>query len=298
MMYSVVIPTYKRNTDLLECLKRLAPYFDCGENDSTKQSIEVIVSDDAADFELKRMIESRYRWCRYVIGPARGPAANRNHGASKAMGDWIVFTDDDCLPQPGWLRAYAELESQYDVLEGRTTSEGDRRRVDEECPTNETGGYLWSCNFAIRRSVFNDLRGFNEGFPAAAMEDVEFRKRIEKAGLRITYVPKAIVHHPWRRRKGVDFLKAKAKSVAICTDLHPEMHTDFSLKKVLVKTLITIKSSLAYSARSGNIRGLARQIYLDIYLNASTWREVVKRAASSPSYRCVVKATTFDSEGQ
>jgi GT2 family glycosyltransferase len=279
MFYSVVIPTYKRNADLLECLKRLEPYFESDDSSSMKQSIEVIVSDDAADVDLKQTIERHYPWCRYVIGPARGPAANRNHGASKATGDWIVFTDDDCLPQPGWLKAYAELGSQYDVLEGRTTAEGDRQRIDEECPTNETGGYLWSCNFAIKKDVFNDLRGFNEGFPAAAMEDVELRKRIEKSGLRIAYVPKAVVHHPWRSRKGVDFLKAKAKSVAICTDFHPEMQSDFSFKKVLVKTLITVKASLAYSARNKNIRGLARGIYLDVYLNTLIWREVRKRRA-------------------
>jgi GT2 family glycosyltransferase len=283
VLFSVIIPTYKRNSDLMECLGCLQSYFTDSSDDEMRNNMEVIVSDDAGDIELRRLIEQRYPWCRYEIGPARGPAANRNHGASRAMGEWIVFTDDDCLPQPGWLNAYAELESQYDVMEGRTTAEGIRRRIDEECPTNETGGYLWSCNFAIRRNAFNDLRGFNEGFPAAAMEDVELRKRIDKSQYRVVYVPRAIVHHPWRTRKGISFLKAKAKSIAICVNLHPEMENDFSLQKVFKKTLITLKTSLVYCIRNKTISGISRQLYLDIYLSASTWREVRKMKSSQVS---------------
>lgn len=276
ILFSIVIPTYKRKLELLECLSHLKPYFSSSSIPRSKNSIEVIVSDDAADTELANTVEQRYPWCRYVVGPAKGPAANRNYGASKAEGKWIIFTDDDCLPQPGWLEAYAELADQYDVMEGRTSAKGIRRRIDEECPTNETGGYLWSCNFAIRRQVFNDLRGFNEGFPAAAMEDVELRKRIEKSGFRVAYIPHAVVYHPWRVRKGAKFLRDKAKSIAFCVQLHPEMKDNFALKTILRKTLTQGKLSLISCIQNKSIRGASRQIFLDIYLSILTWIEVKK----------------------
>ena len=35
----------------------------------------------------------------------KGPAGNRNAGAARAMGEWIVFIDDDCIAQKDtfWL---------------------------------------------------------------------------------------------------------------------------------------------------------------------------------------------------
>ena len=40
-----------------------------------------------------------------------GPAAARNAGAKRARGEFLAFTDDDCLPEPGWLTGLAEALS-------------------------------------------------------------------------------------------------------------------------------------------------------------------------------------------
>jgi glycosyltransferase involved in cell wall biosynthesis len=34
-----------------------------------------------------------------------GPATARNAGAQASRGAYVVFTDDDCRPDPGWLGA-------------------------------------------------------------------------------------------------------------------------------------------------------------------------------------------------
>jgi GT2 family glycosyltransferase len=274
VLISVIIPTFKRNEELIVCLQSLQHYFIDGNSVGLYSSVEVVVSDDAADKELQAFIGVTYPWCRYTIGPGRGPSANRNHGAYVAKGEWIVFTDDDCLPQPGWLEAYASIGGKYEVMEGRTSAEGIRSRVDEECPTNETGGYLWSCNLAIKKDIFMRLGGFNEDFPAAAMEDVDLRKRIEKEGIDWIFVQDAVVKHPWRQRKDVRFVKKKAQSVASFIMLHPEMAKQYTLRALVYKLLVSLKSSLLYCLNQNNIRGLARQTYLETYLAASIWKEV------------------------
>ena len=202
--FSVVVPTHRRNDLLARCLDRLAP----GAQTLPAAAYEVIVADDGPGGENARaMARECYPWVRWVAGPRRGPAANRNRGAAEARGDWLVFTDDDCLPTPGWLAGYAarlDAASSGDgpaprVLEGRTTA-GNARGYGPflSVPSNLHGGYLWSCNFAIERRLFGELEGFDENFPFPHLEDVDLRARLEERGERFPFVPAAEVEHPPR----------------------------------------------------------------------------------------------------
>ena len=273
-VFSIIIPTYHRIQDLCQCLDCLAPYFDQAAQLNHGISLELIVSDDARDPRLSALLEHRYPWCLYTAGPACGPAANRNHGAHQASGEWLVFTDDDCLPQPGWIEAFAQHTDQRDVLEGRTSAVGHRTHLDQECPINETGGYLWSCNFAVRRELFLQLGGFNEDFPSAAMEDVEFNQRINKAGLRRTFLPTAHVNHPWRRIKGRSFLTAHAQSVAAYVRLHPETATSYSLSAQLMSLFRDVKATFINCYDTRTVQGLPRMIAIRIFSRFSNWQAV------------------------
>ena len=43
---------------------------------------------------------------RLLACAAPGSYAARNAGAAEARGAWLVFTDADCRPDPGWLAAF------------------------------------------------------------------------------------------------------------------------------------------------------------------------------------------------
>jgi len=193
---SIIIPTYQRNQDLYKCLDCIRS---CIENEAIidQNRIETIVSDDARDPALKREIRAHYPWVRYLNGPQKGPAANRNNGAKEATGEWLIFTDDDCLPQHQWLDSFFGSFDQAEVLEGKTIADRPQQRLDEESPINVSGGLLWSCNFAIKKSLFTEIGGFDEDFPHAAMEDVDFRIRLQKMAIPIQFVD-AVIIHPWR----------------------------------------------------------------------------------------------------
>ncbi len=196
-VWSVVIPTRDRRQALAECLRRLA----AGAQSLDAVQYEVIVSDDGDFDATDAWLRAEAPWARHVRGSGRGPAANRNAGVRAARGTWIVFADDDVLPSAGWLAAYAvAAATDAPVLEGRTTCVAGLRSPRDHAPENNAGGALWSCNFAIRRSVFEQVGGFDEGFVFPHMEDADLRERLRAAHQAIAWVSDAIVDHPPRRQ--------------------------------------------------------------------------------------------------
>ncbi len=226
-LFSVIIPTYHRNDLLAKCLDCLAP----GVQTLTADQYEVIVTDDGSETTAEEMIQARYPWAKWVVGPRKGPAANRNNGAKDARGKWLVFTDDDCLPDAQWLDSYAKAalsEPSYSVLEGRVYADRPRRSLAEVSPINEAGGYLWSCNFAIEKKLFQFLTGFDERFPFATMEDVELRLRLTKAGYQYFFVKDASLCHPWRYINTWQMFQLHKKSILIYLSIHPEESVKFN----------------------------------------------------------------------
>src|SRR5690242_8571974 len=101
MRISVVVPTFRRPALLDRCLRALSGQ-DLGE-------FEVIVADDEAAPATRARVAA---WARRFPAPLRylavtgphGPAAARNAGWRAAHGEILAFTDDDCVPEPSWLR--------------------------------------------------------------------------------------------------------------------------------------------------------------------------------------------------
>lgn len=199
-LISVIIPTCHRNDLLAKCIECLAP----GVQALPSNQYEVIVTDDGSQGTAEQMIKDAYPWARWVAGPRRGPAANRNHGVRYASGDYIAFTDDDCLPRPGWLSAYATMSTLGQgrlVYEGMTTCDEGLRSPLWEAPINLTGGSLWSCNMMLSRALYSEIGGFDENFPSPAMEDADLCLRLKAAGCNIVFVKEAVVDHPPRRSR-------------------------------------------------------------------------------------------------
>lgn len=228
-MISIIIPTYNRNDLLSKCL-------DCLKSENqqiNKYTYEVIVTDDSQENIARDLIENHFNWVNWLEGPKRGPAANRNNGASKAIGEWLLFIDDDCLPDKMIIQEYTNSirnNNKVLVFEGLIKSNGFQRRFDEECPINITGGYLWSCNFMIEKNLFFEkLGGFDDKFPYAAMEDVDMHYRLNKLGTTIIFLPQALVVHPWRIQKNLFRTNLnRFKSTLYFLDKHPEKNSEIN----------------------------------------------------------------------
>jgi len=191
MLISVVIPTFRRPDSLAACLAGLE------RQSLPREKFEVIVTDDDDAPVTRDLVAKKFPRVKWTQGPGRGPAANRNHGASLATGEWIAFVDDDCLPGEGWLKAIAS-QGDVDVIEGKTEAPGARDTPFEERVENLRGGVYWSCNLAVRREVFERLCGFDEDFREPGGEDMEFAWRIAANTLYTRFVAAALVEHPPR----------------------------------------------------------------------------------------------------
>lgn len=193
--FSVIIPTCNRLDKLRACLDCLSPqveHFSC----------EVIVSDDGDDPRVREVLAREYPWATWVSGPRKGPAANRNKGASKAIGQWLIFIDDDCLPDFDFIDSYMSYFREHPearVAEGVIYSDRPQRSLGEGCPQNLKGQCFWSCNLALLKEAFDTLGGFDEDFLYPAYEDLDLYRRIQKGGLEVAFVSTARVCHPWRK---------------------------------------------------------------------------------------------------
>lgn len=149
----------------------------------------------------------------------RGPGAARNAGVRIASGDFLAFTEDDCVPAPDWLaEAAARLDRDppLDVLEGATLLPNGlpARRRHGDSPT-------WlPTNLFVRRDLFVRLGGFCEAFfdPRGLIyfrEDSDFGFALTEAGARISVEMTPRVIHPrehpswldpirWARRYEMD----------------------------------------------------------------------------------------------
>ena len=215
--FSIVVPTYGRPAQLAACLQALVHL------DYPRDRFEVIVVDDGSATPPEPLVGSfRDRLnVMLVTQPHAGPAAARNTGATRAQGQFLAFTDDDCTPARDWLGALA----------ARFASGPDRAvggRIMNALPDNpfstasqlllaylyayynvdvDDARFLASMNLALPADRFRVIGGFDPGFPAAAAEDRDLCDRWRHHGHRITYAPEVIVYHAhalsfrtfWRR---------------------------------------------------------------------------------------------------
>lgn len=203
MRFSVVIPTYDRPEPLRRCLE--------GFLRLDHPSWELLVVNDGGQTSFAAIDDAlRARLPLTTIdAPHRGPAAARNAGARAARGQFLAFTDDDCIPEPDWLR---QLERGFGgenaaVLGGAAinpfpdstaavTWEVYLEFLREYFRDAEGNGLMLpSNNLAYRREAFFSLGGFDETFPLAAAEDVDLAYRAVGAGLRQRYFDDARVWH-------------------------------------------------------------------------------------------------------
>jgi GT2 family glycosyltransferase len=195
---AIVIPTCNRPDLLKQCLVALQSSIDSAAAEGIET--DVVVTDDGSQQSAVDVVRS-FPYARWTEGPREGPSANRNAGVQSAAGSWIIFLDDDVIPTPNLLASYIRriTTESYDVLEGRVMADRPRRAFNEASPINLTGGALWSCNFAIRRSTFDEVGRFDEAFKTPGFEDRDLCLRLALANARTVFVREATVCHPWRR---------------------------------------------------------------------------------------------------
>jgi GT2 family glycosyltransferase/SAM-dependent methyltransferase len=218
---SVVIPVHNGKEVTSRCLETLLAH-------TADVGYEVIVVDDASTDGTAGLLAatSNIQVIRNVASAGFLDACNL--GAARAAGEHVVFLNNDTEVQPGWLAALLRVVDG-DPTVGLVGSQ----LVYPDGTLQEAGSIIWSdgtgwnygrgqdpdapaynyvrdvdyCSAAcilVRRTVFEQIGGFDERYRPAYYEDTDLAFAVRAAGYRVVYQPAARVIHLEGASHGTD----------------------------------------------------------------------------------------------
>jgi glycosyltransferase involved in cell wall biosynthesis len=219
MMISVIIATRDRAPLLAATLDALA------RQQRADYELEIVVVDNASKDDTGGVVEAAARAGSPIVflhesRPGKSHALNA--AVARARGDLLVFTDDDVLPSPTWLAAYARLfrETGAEFAAGRTlprwevpppawmspalygvlaiTDGGTERLAIRDGARDDVMPI--GANMAVRRCVLDRVGGWNPQLgklqgTLRTGEDHDFFLRMIQAGCEGVFEPAASVEH-------------------------------------------------------------------------------------------------------
>jgi GT2 family glycosyltransferase len=211
-----VIVSYNAKTKLLACLDSVLQ--------SLPDSSELIVVDNASIEGNADAVESLFPDIALIRSETNlGFAGGCNLGTRYAAGEHLVFLNQDTIVEPGWLEALlAPFDNDSSIglttarivlladptklntcgcdihLTGLTLCRGMGRSSDTYFDVENVGA-ISGAAFAIRRSLFDRLGGFDETM-FLYLEDTDLSWRGRLAGYRTVSAPGSVVQHDYELR--------------------------------------------------------------------------------------------------
>ncbi len=219
MKLTVVLPTYRRPQDLHRCLQ--------GLHQQTRLPDEILLIVHREDENTRAHLG---KWAdvpglRVIFSAHKGQVAQLNLGLEHSTGDVLAITDDDAVPQPGWL---ARIEQHFlhnadlggvggrdvvhedgGILTGNAQQIGTVLWFGRVVGNHHIGGrlvpsvdILKGANMSYRASAIQGMRFDTDlrGKGAQICNDMAFSLALRKRGWRLLYDPAVLVdHYPAQR---------------------------------------------------------------------------------------------------
>ncbi|MEW5871691.1 MAG: glycosyltransferase [Chloroflexota bacterium] len=224
--FSIIIPVYGQLAYTQSCLEQLrqtiAGDFAC----------EIIVVDDASNDDTPAFLhqQAAQDLCLKILTNPQntGFIASCNRAAQAASGEWLVFLNNDTLPQSGWLEAaWGTFEQHPDAgavgakllyPDGRLQEAGAVIFADGSGanfgkwgdPGDPLYNYLRPVDYCsgaflvTPRELFLQLGGFDPLYTPAYYEDADYCFRLRQAGYKVYYQPECVIVHVEGATSGVD----------------------------------------------------------------------------------------------
>lgn len=184
---------------------------------------ELVVIDNGCRDETPRLL-AHHDWpvgwqVRVVREEKLGLSNARNRAITEARGEYVIFMDDDETADSDWLCAYERLirDHRPDAFGGsiRVLIEDDRpawlsdellgflgelQRAEVVQPLTDPYTSFNGGNFGFRKAVCDTVGAFDamlgrKGTDNTGGEEVDFYRRLLKAGLNVWWTPEAIIYH-------------------------------------------------------------------------------------------------------
>lgn len=260
MDISIIIPTKDRGQIFEETLESASKAI-------VGMDAEIIVINDSRT--SKPYISPNIQNVKLIDNPKSGVASARNLGALHAKSDLILFMDDDFLiPKECIIRLveiallhpkkihlfnwvypstlYNQLPhlqfGRYLIQNGYTSVQGwlGNEWSEEEVFELKDGASYF---LPIRKSLFNEIGGYNENFPHAGAEDYDFVQRAKEKGVRFFLDKSYLLFHNENDRVDLQsWLKRKernAETIKLAIQLgHKELLHHYGLMKRFIFKVI------------------------------------------------------------
>lgn len=209
---SIIIPAFNQRRLTEACIAAI------GENTGNTMPYEVIVVDNASTDDTAEYLTSLGDGVRTLTNSSNlGFARACNQGAATARGEYLVFLNNDTLPQPGWLEGLVRgaVEGKADIVGAKLlypdgtvqhagiafSSDGIPYHIFRRFP-GDAGAVngKWGMKavtgacMLVRAALFRELGGFDEGY-VNGFEDVDLCLRAWQEHRRILYTPESVVVH-------------------------------------------------------------------------------------------------------
>lgn len=220
MLVTVIVPTLNRAGWLPACLGALV-----AQRTDDDTDVEVLVVDNGSGDDTREVLVG---WAndqpcvRWTSEPRIGRSRALNAGVRAAHGELLLFTDDDAVPDPGWIGAHVDWFRQCDDRPAMAVGPIRPVMTDlgpwpawfptsalPDVPSLDHGRsrhlgaleYGWGANLAIPADVFARIGPWEEDIGNVGttrrddFEDTEFQDRVRQAGGSVWFCDDAIVFH-------------------------------------------------------------------------------------------------------
>jgi len=206
--FSIIIPVYNRPDEVADLLDSLMA--------QTAHNFEVVLVEDGSTVPCRAQAEAAHAAgldVKYFAKENEGRSIARNHGMERAIGDYFVFFDSDCVIPPAYFETLGHaLDAQpADCFGGpdaahesfTTTQKAINFAMTSFLTTGGIrGGKVQlekfvprTFNMGFSRAVYGRVGGFREMFS----EDIDMSTRIRQAGFSIALFREVPV---WHKRRG------------------------------------------------------------------------------------------------
>lgn len=206
---SVVVPARDAASTLPSTLTALAAQ-DLG------RPFEVLVVDDASRDATAEVARAHPVVTALLVARGEGPGAARNLAVAAARAPVVAFTDADCVPAPGWLRAGLAAIETAELVQGRVEPAREPGLWERSVGVHGLSGLFETANLFADAERLRAAGGFEPWLrPRGSKElgeDVWLGWRLQRAGARVAFAPEALVHHAVLPRGPAGFVAERARA--------------------------------------------------------------------------------------
>lgn len=203
---TVVICTIGRKNELKKALIGIS------QQSRLPEEVVVVIGPDGEDYSfIDQLPIMGFKLSKHFINKKNLSWA-RNLGILKSSSEYLLFLDDDAIPEPGLLENYSKsiASGNKNILGGfcriggflnwqhqkQILNTNFEIRQPREFERPSTGEFFspMGANFLVKRSTALEIDGF-DNFLAWWGDDADFALRLKKLGYEVEFVPEAVVHH-------------------------------------------------------------------------------------------------------